>query len=96
MPEGLDPELQAVCRLLVEAAHTRKGDAIELLELLRFLEDVHQWLYNDLYMPALPNSRQELFKLLHQMEQQGNWPNLPRTQLRSLVLNLVQSRLVDD
>ncbi|BAC90585.1 hypothetical protein [Gloeobacter violaceus] len=90
-PDPLPAELEPVCEELLAIAEKRRGNAVELLQMLRFLENFHHWLRDTYYMEALPTNRQELFDLLMQMEQQGNWPNLPRTQLRSLLARLTQS-----
>ncbi|AGY57015.1 hypothetical protein [Gloeobacter kilaueensis] len=97
-PAFADPipnDLQPILDALVDAADKRTGDAIELLKMLRFLENLHLWLRDNYYMEALPTNRQELFDLLMQMEQQGNWPHLPRTQLRTLIGRLIQSGSAD-
>jgi hypothetical protein len=87
---GLLPELEPARDALIAAAEKHAGDAASLLIILRFLEEIHQWLRDGAYMEALPDSRHELFELLNQMEQQNNWPNLPRTGLRSLISRLEQ------
>ena len=94
-PDGLPPELEPVLETIVAAADKHTGEPIELLRILRFLENLHQWLRDGYYMESLPTSRQELFELLLLMEQQGNWPSLPRTQLHTLLTQLYRPELSD-
>jgi hypothetical protein len=82
---GLPPALKNICDAIVENAEDHAEDTVELLGLLQFLEDIHEWLRDAYYMEALPTSRHELYEILQKMEQQGNFPQLPRVQLRSLL-----------
>jgi hypothetical protein len=64
-----------------------KGDAVEQLKILRFLENLHQDIREHHFQAALPTSRHELYALLREMESEGGWPYIPRMQLRMLLLN---------
>jgi hypothetical protein len=82
---GLPPALKNICDAIIEDAENHAEDTVGLLSLLQCLEDMHEWLRDAYYMEALPTSRHELYVILQKMEQQGNFPQLPRVQLRSLL-----------
>ncbi|MBC7881501.1 MAG: hypothetical protein H7Y37_09215 [Anaerolineae bacterium] len=81
----LPPALKKICDAIIENADKHAGDTVELLSLLQCLEDLHEWLREGYYMESLPTTRHELYEILQKMEQAGNFPQLPRVQLRSLL-----------
>lgn len=82
---GLPPDLRKICDAIVENAEKHAEDTVELLSLLQFLEDLHEWLRDSYYMESLPTTRHELYEILQKMEQARSFPLLPRVQLRSLL-----------
>jgi hypothetical protein len=67
-----------------------RGDAIGLLDLLRLLERLHREVTEGAFQDALPQNRQELYKLLRVMEEEGGWPHIPRFKLRTFCAHLAQ------
>jgi hypothetical protein len=65
-----------------------RGDAIALLDLLRLLERLHREVTEGAFQDALPMHRQELYKLLRVMEEEGGWPHIPRFKLQTLCSHL--------
>jgi hypothetical protein len=82
---GLPPALKIICDAIIENAEKNTEDTVELMSLLQFLEDIHEWLRDAYYMEALPTTRHELYVILQKMEQGGNFPKLPRVQMRTLL-----------
>jgi len=69
-------------------AHQHQNSAPALLAILRTLEAQHRHICQELFIPALPNSRHALFNLLLDIETNGGWPHIYRLQLRELCQNL--------
>jgi hypothetical protein len=70
----------------VEAAIASCGqDTAALLSLLRVIEQLHRSTFNDHFVPSLPNSRQELYALLREMEAEGGWPYIPKMRIYELI-----------
>jgi hypothetical protein len=61
-----------------------QSDPLELLHILRVLEELHSDICNDLFQPALPNSRHALFDILRDIETKGGWPHIYRRNLYQL------------
>jgi hypothetical protein len=61
-----------------------QNDPLELLNILRVLEQLHSDVCNDLFQPALPNSRHALFDILRDIETKGGWPHIYRRNLYQL------------
>ena len=57
----------------------------QLLAVLRQLEQLHRDLQDGPFRSSLPSDRQQLYKLLQAMEQNGGWPYIPRLQLKTFM-----------
>ncbi|MCE2838140.1 MAG: hypothetical protein LW834_14480 [Cyanobium sp. 49614_E6] len=78
-------DLDAKVAALEQLAQTLKDDPQELLRLLRRLEQLHRSIQDGPFLASLPSGRNELFRLLEDMEHSGGWPYIPRLQLRSFM-----------
>lgn len=63
----------------------RADDVMQLLELLRLLEQLHLTLRENYFHPALPTTRHDLYTLLQNIEESGGWPYIPRMTLQELL-----------
>jgi hypothetical protein len=61
-----------------------KEDPLELLHILRILEQLHNDICTEIFQPALPNSRHALFDFLRDIETNGGWPHIYRRNLNQL------------
>ena len=86
--EELPPDLQSLVDRIEEEARTREGSCLELLQLLRVLEEAHRDIHDGLFKESLPDNRQRLYKLLQDIDASGNWPYIPRMHIRALLQNL--------
>ncbi len=77
-------DLQQLRVDIKQAAQSRAGDCLALLELLRLLEEMHRQVQDQEFQAALPTTRRSLYTLLQDIEEQGSWPHLPRTQIQML------------
>ncbi len=65
-----------------------EDDPQRLLELLRTLEQLHQEIRVNLFEPSLPNTRNDLYDLLRDIEETGGWPYIGRMKLQAFFKNL--------
>ncbi|MBW4473385.1 MAG: hypothetical protein KME45_23865 [Stenomitos rutilans HA7619-LM2] len=80
-----ESKLKAVSDAVWSLAHSREGNNLALLSLLRTLEGLHQEIRDSLFQESLPDSRQGLYSLLKDIEASGGWPYIHRMKLRSLL-----------
>jgi hypothetical protein len=73
-----------------EIADLHKSDPIALLQLLRTLEQLHREIQQGYFQSALPDSRQALYALLRDIEENGGWPYIQRWKLQALFANLAE------
>jgi hypothetical protein len=74
-----------------EIAVLNREDPIALLQLLRTLEQLHREIQQNYFQPALPDSRQALYALLRDIEENGGWPYVQRWKLQALFANLPET-----
>ncbi len=74
-----------------ELAEQNREDPIALLHLLRTLEQLHREIQQNYFQPALPDSRQALYALLRDIEENGGWPYVQRWKLQALFANLPEA-----
>ena len=74
-----------------ELADRDQADPIALLRLLRTLEQLHREIQQGYFQAALPNSRQALYTLLRDIEENGGWPYVQRWKLQALLANLPEA-----
>lgn len=81
-------DLQEIAAKIQSAADRDRADPIALLQLLRTLEQLHHEIQQGYFQSALPNSRQALYALLRDIEENGGWPYIQRWKLHELFANL--------
>ena len=91
--DELPPDLRELVDRIAEASQKRDGECLELLQLLRVLEETHRDIHDGSFKESLPDNRQRLYKLLQDIEASGSWPYIPRMHIRSLLQNLSASDL---
>jgi hypothetical protein len=74
-----------------EIADLDRSDPIALLQLLRTLEQLHREIQQGYFQSALPDSRQALYALLRDIEENGGWPYIQRWKLQALFANLSET-----
>ena len=94
IPEVPNPPALAHIVAQVESlAQSYRHDGDRLLVILRTLEQLHRQIRTELFEPALPNTRQELYTLLREIEEQGGWPYIERGKLQQLMKNIAQESM---
>ncbi len=84
-------QLNRIVAEIQEIADRDRSDPLALLLLLRTLEEIHREIQEGYFQTALPNSRQSLFALLRDIEENGGWPYIQRWKLQELLANLPES-----
>jgi hypothetical protein len=84
-------QLEQIVAQIQEIADRDRADPLALLLLLRTLEQIHREIQQGYFQSALPNSRQSLFALLRDIEENGGWPYIQRWKLQELLANLPES-----
>lgn len=86
--EDLPPDLRQIMLAVEQAAQARAGACVELLMLLRLLEELHRAILEGAFRESLPNTRQALYRVLQDLEEAGDWPYLPRLHIQALMQQL--------
>ena len=81
-------QLDRIVDEIHEIADRDRADPLALLGLLRTLEQLHREIQQGYFQSALPNSRQALYALLRDIEENGGWPYIQRWKLQELFANL--------
>jgi hypothetical protein len=81
-------QLEFLAEKVLTLAKTVEGNTLEILAVLRILEQLHQNIRESLFQQSLPDNRQKLYHLLREIESKGGWPYIPRSSLKSVMENL--------
>ncbi len=84
-------DLNEIANEIHQIADRHQADPLALLHLLRTLEQLHREIQQGYFQSALPNSRQSLYTLLRDIEENGGWPYIQRWKLQALFANLPES-----
>lgn len=90
--ENLDNRLQEIFGDIHAIAEQNRGDILFLLSLLRNLESIHRQIRSNLFEPSLPETRNNLYNLVKDIEEQGGWPYIERMKLKALMKNIESDR----
>jgi hypothetical protein len=82
--------LDEVVDRIHDLAELHQTDPLALLQLLRTLEQLHREIQQGYFQSALPDSRQSLYALLRDIEENGGWPYIQRWKLQELFANLAE------
>lgn len=69
-------------------AEEHRHDTLFLLSLLRNLEKIHRQIRTEIFELSLPETRNALYQLVRDIEEQGGWPYIERMKLRELLNNM--------
>jgi len=81
-------QLEILAEKVLTLAKTAEGNTLEILAVLRILEQLHQNVRESLFQQSLPDNRQKLYHLLREIESKGGWPYIPRSSIKALMENL--------
>lgn len=87
--------LEDTARDICALAEKNSNDSLYLLSLLRDLEKIHRQIRVELFEKALPQTRNELYQFVKDIEEKGGWPYIERMRLKDLLQNIELEQEVD-
>ncbi len=87
---NLQAEMDDISAKVQAMGQQLKGDSLALLKLLRVLEALHREIREGVFQDALPQSRQNLYSLLRDIEAEGGWPYINRMRLQAFLDQMEQ------
>lgn len=88
---SLSQRFQEMVTIVETLASDCNGDTYDLLSLLRILEALHRQIRSDLFEPSLPNTRNNLYEVLRDIEETGGWPYIERMKLQTFLEHWLNS-----
>ncbi|MDJ0897775.1 MAG: hypothetical protein QNJ55_03110 [Xenococcus sp. MO_188.B8] len=82
------PQLQTVINEIKVIADQNSDDPLKLLLLLRQLEQIHRQIRTEMFETSLPETRNDLYQFVKDIEDKGGWPYIERMKLEQLLRNL--------
>jgi hypothetical protein len=84
----LDNILEDTAKSICALAEEHRSDSLLLLSLLRNLEKIHRQIRVEYFEAALPQTRNDLYQFVRDIEEKGGWPYIERMRLRDLLRNI--------
>lgn len=91
----LSDQLPPIMANIQNIAEQNKHDEVFLLSVLRNLEAIHRHIRTNLFEQSLPTTRNDLYNLVREIEEQGGWPYIERMKLQELIQNMDRDFSVD-
>lgn len=86
-----DSLLKQTAKDIYVLAEKHSDDSLFLLSLLRDLEQIHRQVRVRYFQSALPETRNDLYRFVKDIEEQGGWPYIERMRLKDLLQNMNQN-----
>lgn len=83
-----EAKVQKLATEIYHLAQQNQDELLFLLSLLRNLEKVHRQIRTEMFETSLPKTRNNLYNLVKDIEEQGGWPYIERMKLQSLLKNI--------
>ncbi|ELS03426.1 hypothetical protein Xen7305DRAFT_00031500 [Xenococcus sp. PCC 7305] len=83
--EDFTAKLQAVIQDIKLIADENRHDVLQLLALLRQLEQIHRHIRTEMFETSLPETRNDLYQFVKDIEEKGGWPYIERMKLGQLL-----------
>ena len=91
-----DRLLQQTAKDIYVLAEQHRDDSLFLLSLLRDLEQIHRQVRVQYFQAALPKTRNDLYRFVKDIEEQGGWPYIERMRLKDLLQNINRNDSITD
>ncbi|WP_019506428.1 hypothetical protein [Pleurocapsa sp. PCC 7319] len=82
---GSDSVLENTAQDICALAEKHQNDSLFLLSLLRDLEKIHREIRVNFFEAALPQTRNDLYQFVKDIEEKGGWPYIERMRLKDLL-----------
>ena len=89
-----DSVLQEILSKTLVIAEENQHNSLFLLSILRSLESIHRQIRTEMFEPSLPETRNDLYELVKDIEETGGWPYIERMKLQDL-LQYLQVESID-
>ena len=80
-----DSVLEATYQSLYTLAEQHRDDSLFLLSLLRDLEKIHRQIRTNFFEKGLPQTRNDLYHFVRDIEEKGGWPYIERMRLKDIL-----------
>ena len=87
-----DSLLKETSKSLYALAQKHREDSLFLLSLLRDLEKIHRQIRINFFEKGLPQTRNDLYQFVRDIEEKGGWPYIERMRLKDLLSKMEQER----
>ena len=91
-----DSLLKQTAKDIYVLAEKHSDDSLFLLSLLRDLEQIHRQVRVRYFQAALPQTRNDLYRFVKDIEEQGGWPYIERMRLKDLLQNMNRNNSITD
>ena len=91
-----DRPLEQTAKDIYVLAEKHRDDSLFLLSLLRDLEQIHRQVRVQYFQAALPETRNDLYRFVKDIEEQGGWPYIERMRLKDLLQNMNRNNSTTD
>ena len=91
-----DNALQEILGKTWSIAAKKPEDSLFLLSVLRSLELIHRQIRTEMFEPSLPETRNDLYQLVKDIEEKGGWPYIERMKLQNLLRNMESNTCEDN
>lgn len=81
-------KVQKLSTEIYHLAQQNRDDLLFLLSLLRDLEKTHRQIRTEMFETSLPKTRNDLYNLVKDIEEQGGWPYIERMKLQNLLKDI--------
>lgn len=85
----LKKQLEQISERILSLPPQYEGNTEDLLLILRTLEQLHRDICQQWFEPSLPQTRQDLYHLLREIEETGGWPYIERMKLQAILRYLL-------
>jgi hypothetical protein len=86
---AIENELKKLVSEIWNLAEKSPDDIFDVLLILRELELLHRNIRQEMFEPALPDTRHRLYLLLKHIEEVGGWPYIERIRLKDICQKLL-------
>jgi hypothetical protein len=87
----LEQEIDKYCGHIRHLAEQSEDNTIDLVMILRKVEELHREIRETMLESSLPDTRHHLYLLLKHLEETGGWPYIPRIKLGYFCQRLLAS-----
>ncbi len=88
--------LQNIAKDICALAEKNQHNSLFLLSLLRDLEQIHRRIRVEYFETALPQTRNDLYQFVRDIEEKGGWPYIERMRLKYLLDKLQSEGTISD